>query len=85
MYGVPAGNIEVIDHEALQDGMKEYWPVHIIQDIVYTYASKCRADMILTFDDKGASLHPNHIATFKGKQVQWAKSQPYHIMYVIYV
>ena len=67
MYGVPASNIEVVNHEALQDGMKEYWPLHIIQDIVNAYASKCKASLILTFDDQGASMHPNHIATFKGE------------------
>lgn len=66
IYGIPEENVRIVNHELLQDGMKQAWPPQLIADIVNAYAIECRPTIIATFDEMGVSGHPNHIAVYKG-------------------
>ncbi|CAG8496946.1 98_t:CDS:2 [Funneliformis mosseae] len=64
--GIEVGNVYVIDHPLLQDGLNNNWDPSLISDIINDYVTTHRIDTIITFDEKGVSSHPNHIAAFKG-------------------
>ncbi|GET03860.1 N-acetylglucosaminyl-phosphatidylinositol de-N-acetylase [Rhizophagus clarus] len=60
------GNESGLDHPSLQDGPKNNWNPILISDIINDYVTKHKIDIIITFDEKGVSSHPNHIAAFNG-------------------
>ncbi|KAI7853035.1 putative deacetylase LmbE-like domain-containing protein [Circinella umbellata] len=66
VMGIPPSNVKALDHEGLQDGMKNTWSSTLIADILKDYVSKHKIDTIITFDDYGVSGHPNHIAAYNG-------------------
>ncbi|KAG2385942.1 hypothetical protein C9374_003091 [Naegleria lovaniensis] len=58
--------IVIIDHEQLKDGMKQKWNSELIGQVVYKFVQEFNISTILTFDERGISDHPNHIATWNG-------------------
>ena len=61
---------EVIDDPDLQDGMQSHWDTQKVADTVSKYLrtkqGETEINFIVTFDEKGISSHPNHIAVHKG-------------------
>lgn len=64
LFGILGQNINVIDHNSLQDG--EIWSPSIIAEIVVNISKEIQPECIITFDDYGVSGHINHIATYRG-------------------
>ncbi|RIA83887.1 Carbohydrate Esterase Family 14 protein [Glomus cerebriforme] len=66
ILGIDTENVNIIDHSLLQDGPKINWSHSLISSIISDYVTKHKIEIIITFDEKGVSSHPNHIATFNG-------------------
>jgi N-acetylglucosaminylphosphatidylinositol deacetylase len=64
--GILAERVSVIDDPALQDGMQSNWPSTAVAKHVQHFAERQSLNTLLTFDDKGVSGHPNHIACCRG-------------------
>ncbi|RGB34500.1 putative deacetylase LmbE-like domain-containing protein [Rhizophagus diaphanus] len=64
--GIDIENINIIDHPSLQDGPKNNWDPTLISNIINDHVTKHKIDIIITFDEKGVSSHPNHIAALNG-------------------
>ena len=58
--------IVIVDHDELKDGMRQTWNTELIAQLVYKFVQKFNISTILTFDERGISDHPNHIATWNG-------------------
>ena len=85
VLGVPRERVTCIDDHALQDGMQEEWNPRHIQDVIETHLritlpgqllsnnhhnmTRTDVEAILTFDEGGVSLHPNHRATYEGARM----------------
>ena len=56
---------EVIDHPELQDGMKSHWEPEVVAQQINKYLTYKQGEqeinMIVTFDKRCISGHPNHI------------------------
>lgn len=59
-------SLKVVDDPFLRDGFKESWPMEVTALHVEESVRRCRADVVLTFDEGGVSGHPNHTATYRG-------------------
>jgi len=57
-------DVTVLEHASLPDSMTTTWPAGLIAELLGTHAGD--ADVILTFDGKGVSSHPNHISLLHG-------------------
>jgi N-acetylglucosaminylphosphatidylinositol deacetylase len=66
ILGVLAERVKVMDDPALQDGMQSHWPSDAVAKHVQHFAEQHSLNTLLTFDDKGVSGHPNHIACCRG-------------------
>eukprot|EP01083_Nonionella_stella_P075132 204053_1 len=66
ILGVPAPLVHVVARDGLRDGMDQKWDLLIVQKEVMKFVKKHQIDTIITFDGRGVSSHPNHIATFHG-------------------
>ncbi|WWC60609.1 uncharacterized protein I303_103183 [Kwoniella dejecticola CBS 10117] len=62
VLGVERKRIGIIDHPDLQDSMTAEWDPALILSIVEKHLSTSPADVVITFDERGISNHPNHIA-----------------------
>ncbi|TGZ85413.1 LmbE-like protein [Ascodesmis nigricans] len=58
------GWVRVVEDAELQDSMSLTWPSSTIADKLSEHADS--ADMIITFDGRGISGHPNHISLLHG-------------------
>jgi len=63
---VSGGHVRVMDEPALQDGPQNVWPIEKITHIIVQYAREHKIDTIVSFDERGVSGHPNHIALANG-------------------
>ncbi|WWC68326.1 uncharacterized protein I206_102251 [Kwoniella pini CBS 10737] len=70
--GVSRDRVKVIDHPDLQDSMSVHWDPALILNIVENHLNDHSAELIITFDEKGITNHPNHMAISK------ALSQTFH-------
>lgn len=59
-------SVEVVSDPRVRDGFEERWPEEAIASHVDVAAKRVNADVVLTFDSKGVSGHPNHVATYRG-------------------
>uniref|UniRef100_A0A0D9WB87 N-acetylglucosaminylphosphatidylinositol deacetylase n=1 Tax=Leersia perrieri TaxID=77586 RepID=A0A0D9WB87_9ORYZ len=57
---IPAKQVRVLDHPELQDGFHEKWDHGLIAELTTAQAQLWNIDMIVTFDSRGISGHPNH-------------------------
>ena len=62
---------EVVNASKLTDGFKEAWPEETIAARVEASVRRLDANVVLTFDAKGVSGHPNHVAAYRGVR-RWA-------------
>ena len=68
-FGVDSS--EVVNDSKLKDGFKEAWPEETIAAHVEASVRRLDANVVLTFDAKGVSGHPNHVAAYRGVR-RWA-------------
>lgn len=59
-------SLKVVNDPRMQDGFDKRWPVEVIASSVEASVHRVAADVVLTFDSRGVSGHPNHTATFRG-------------------
>lgn len=69
VLGVPAKHVACIDDPRLQDGLQQVWSPAAVRDVVKAHMAHSDVDTILTFDEGGVSLHPNHQALFHGAEL----------------
>ncbi|CAG9330309.1 unnamed protein product [Blepharisma stoltei] len=58
----------IIDNESLKDGMNNRWNTQLIEQIVLKEIRERDANIIVSFDIKGISSHPNHCAISQAMQ-----------------
>uniref|UniRef100_A0A060TGB5 N-acetylglucosaminylphosphatidylinositol deacetylase n=1 Tax=Blastobotrys adeninivorans TaxID=409370 RepID=A0A060TGB5_BLAAD len=68
----PTENVKVINHPQLQDEISTEWDAEVVAQVLEENVS---SRTIITFDDQGASEHPNHVSAFKGA-VRWKSVDP---------
>ena len=66
IHDIPLRDVFIVNDEQLQDGMHNHWPEEIIVQQVISHYQIIKPAVIVTFDEKGVSQHPNHIATHYG-------------------
>ena len=72
IIGVKDENVIVLDK--FKDGMDEHWSAQDIASSLATEVTHASKPLVLiTFDDKGVSNHPNHISLFHGTKEFVAK------------
>jgi N-acetylglucosaminylphosphatidylinositol deacetylase len=59
-------SLEVVDDPRMRDGFDERWPAEAVAARVEASVRRVAADVVLTFDARGVSGHPNHTATYRG-------------------
>ncbi|CAG8817810.1 33444_t:CDS:2, partial [Gigaspora margarita] len=64
--GIDVKFVKCLNHSELQDGPKNVWNPELISSTIEEYVEKHGIDVIITFDDKGISGHPNHSAAYNG-------------------
>ncbi|XP_051219962.1 probable N-acetylglucosaminyl-phosphatidylinositol de-N-acetylase isoform X3 [Lolium perenne] len=57
---IPAEQVEVLDHQKLQDGFQEKWNHGLLAELTMEQIQLWDIDTIVTFDSCGVSDHPNH-------------------------
>tara|TARA_B110000977_G_scaffold14891_1_gene18380 strand:+ start:2097 stop:2855 length:759 start_codon:yes stop_codon:yes gene_type:complete len=57
---------EVVNDLKLRDGFGEVWPEDVVAARVEASVRRVDADVVLTFDSKGVSGHPNHVSAYRG-------------------
>jgi len=62
VLGIQEGKRWIVDNPNLQDNITAKWDPQVIADVVKPYVTEYKISTILTFDEKGISLHPNHIS-----------------------
>merc|ERR1719313_2169294 len=63
--GVVGADIKVLDIEELPDGFHA-WPCDVVAKQVLEFVRRREIGLVLTFDDRGVSCHPNHVSTNAG-------------------
>ena len=58
--------VEVVNDLKMRDGFNEKWPEDVVAARVETAVRRAKADVVLTFDSKGVSGHPNHVSAYRG-------------------
>ena len=71
LFNIDAERVFVVDHDRLQDGMDNVWPEEVVSDIIIEFTRLLNPDIVISFDERGVSGHPNHIATFQGLQLAY--------------
>ncbi|KAJ3372293.1 N-acetylglucosaminyl-phosphatidylinositol de-N-acetylase [Allomyces arbusculus] len=62
VLGVPEARVHWVDAPQLQDGMRNVWSAREIRRHVRETVQAHGITQIITFDERGVSGHPNHIA-----------------------
>ncbi|KAG8345656.1 putative GlcNAc PI de N acetylase [Trypanosoma vivax] len=79
-FNVQPGNVRIVDHPTLRDGMKNLWDTKVVCLEVLSYLQSARRiRTVVTFDTNGVSYHPNHIAVYEGVRLA-LKNMPPGIM-----
>jgi N-acetylglucosaminylphosphatidylinositol deacetylase len=65
VLSIPRSQVTIVDDPLLQDGMVSTWDTEHAVRYVREAVDQCDATAVLTFDAKGVSGHPNHMATFR--------------------
>ncbi len=66
LLGVPPERVAVVDRPDLQDGLAARWDAGAVAALVREFARRHAVDVVVTFDDRGVSGHPNHVAVWRG-------------------
>jgi N-acetylglucosaminylphosphatidylinositol deacetylase len=67
LYHIRYEDVHVVDSPDMQDGMDEIWPAAVVAQNVEEVVNQSNPNVVVTFDERGASYHPNHISTYHGK------------------
>ena len=59
-------SLKVVDDDRMKDGFDERWPAEVVASHVEASVRRVSADVVLTFDERGVSGHPNHTAAYRG-------------------
>ena len=65
VLGVPPQQMHIVDHPDLQDGMRTSWCIPVAAAYIANLALTINASVMLGFDDRGVSGHPNHCSCSK--------------------
>lgn len=68
ILGIPPERSFLLNHPLLQDNFTQAWDADIIVESVLPYVIQHNITLLLTFDDKGVSSHPNHYSLYYGSQ-----------------
>ncbi|KAF3323142.1 N-acetylglucosaminyl-phosphatidylinositol de-N-acetylase-like isoform X2 [Carex littledalei] len=60
VFNIPREQIQILDHQNLQDGFNNKWEPHILSQIIKDSLAMWNIDTVITFDNYGVSGHPNH-------------------------
>ncbi|KIK21264.1 hypothetical protein PISMIDRAFT_546970 [Pisolithus microcarpus 441] len=60
ILGIDSDKRWVVDHPLLQDNITMRWEASVIADVLTPFVVDNNITMILTFDTRGISSHPNH-------------------------
>ena len=66
VLNVPRSRVELLDDPDLRDGFRSVWPAERVAAAVAAAVKKHGTGRVITFDARGVSGHPNHIATHRG-------------------
>ena len=64
--GIYKHNIFTIHDPIFSDGMNSGWSHQLIANCLTKHYSRYPFDLVISFDDKGVSYHPNHISLYFG-------------------
>ena len=73
-FNIDAERVFIVDHNRLQDGMDNIWPEEVVSDIIIEFTRLLSPDVVISFDERGVSGHPNHIAAFRGLQMAYTST-----------
>ncbi|KAK0055033.1 N-acetylglucosaminyl-phosphatidylinositol de-N-acetylase [Biomphalaria pfeifferi] len=62
VLGVLKENVEILDNSSFPDDPKASWNLDVLSDVLQGILNRIQANIIFTFDERGVSGHPNHIA-----------------------
>lgn len=67
-FGLSSADVTVMDVSDMRDGQRAKWETEKLARIVLQFVEKLGTDLVITFDERGVSGHPNHIACFNALQ-----------------
>jgi len=76
--GLPDERVACVDDPQLQDGPDNAWPPARVAALVHAHLHALQASRVLTFDGRGVSGHPNHIAVSEGVRLLASSSGAPH-------
>ncbi|XP_066552290.1 N-acetylglucosaminyl-phosphatidylinositol de-N-acetylase [Amia ocellicauda] len=65
VLGIPAVHVTVVDHRELPDDPDVQWDTHLVSTLILKQVQASSINLVLTFDGRGVSGHPNHIAIYR--------------------
>ncbi|XP_056140753.1 N-acetylglucosaminyl-phosphatidylinositol de-N-acetylase isoform X1 [Lampris incognitus] len=65
VLGIPASRVTIVDHKNLPDDPNVEWRIPLTSSLIMNHLRAHSFNMVLTFDGRGVSGHPNHIAIHK--------------------
>ena len=83
--GIPASRVKYLDDTRLQDSMEPFWLNDHISSVVSKHIDSLSRstpiDALITFDKRGVSDHPNHIATYNGtRDLALSRNIPLYVL-----
>lgn len=66
ILGVARENVAILD---FRDGMNETWPAEEVESSLRRLVTPSLKNVLVTFDEKGVSGHPNHVSLFHGTRL----------------
>jgi len=74
LFKIDAERVFIVNHDRMQDGMSNIWPEEVVSDTIIEFVRLLNPDVVISFDERGVSGHPNHIATFRGLQLAYTST-----------
>nr|CCC95775.1 unnamed protein product [Trypanosoma congolense IL3000] len=84
-FGVASSNVRIVNHAELQDGLDNVWNTEVIRrEVLSCLQGSSAIQTVVTFDGKGVSSHPNHIAVYEGVRAAVKSAPPGTVFYTLY-
>uniref|UniRef100_A0A0N4U5Q3 N-acetylglucosaminylphosphatidylinositol deacetylase n=1 Tax=Dracunculus medinensis TaxID=318479 RepID=A0A0N4U5Q3_DRAME len=71
ILGISVNNLMIMNYESFRDGFVS-WNREKLADIILRHIQILDVDTVVTFDGRGVSSHPNHIACFRAVQLLYS-------------